>query len=113
MFCWVLSACPVLIGICSPLVELGNLLPHLLVFTDEHRVKGRVLQDDFGRFEAELKDALEKIWDKRSGEDGTPALNTWASRMEEKERERRINPIERVTKPEISEAEWKLKPFQW
>ena len=88
-------------------------MPHLLVFTDEHRVKGRALQDDFGRFEAELKDALEKIWDKQSGEDGAPALDTWASRMEEKERERRIDPIERVVKPGFAEEEWRIKLFQW
>lgn len=93
--------------------ELGNLLPHLLAFTEEHRVEGRALQDDFGRFEVELKNALEEIWEKQPGEDETAALDTWASRMQEKEKERRINPTERVAKPGFTREDWRVKPFQW
>lgn len=93
-------------------VELGSLLPHLLAFTEEHRAEGKALHDEFGRFQSELKAALEEIWDKNPGEDRTATVDTWASRMEEKEKERRVNPTERVPKPRFTGDQWRIKLFQ-
>ncbi|KAK1230942.1 putative elongator complex protein 1 [Marasmius sp. AFHP31] len=99
--------------------EARKLLPHLLQFTPEHRGEGLEMQEDVDGFERELKEAVDEIWTKAGGEgegkEGqeattAPTADSWASRMEEIERNRRINPIERVSKPDFgSNQEWRMK----
>ncbi|KAK7052844.1 putative elongator complex protein 1 [Paramarasmius palmivorus] len=99
--------------------EAGKLLPHLLQFTLQHREEGLEMQDDVARLEQELKDAIDEIWAKTMSNEGreeqgptVPTTDSWAARMEEVERNRRINPIDRVTKPEILTADWRLKLYE-
>lgn len=73
------------------------------------------MQRDLETLEHELKDAVEEIWAKKlEGEDGeaqAPLPDSWATRMEEIEKNRRINPVDRVPKPDLtaSNQEWKMK----
>ncbi|KAF9529755.1 Elongator complex protein 1 [Crepidotus variabilis] len=104
--------------------ETRALLPHLFRFTEEHRAEGSLLQNDVGNIEAELKAALDEIWTRaadpedggtddlvRAGEPMTPSTGEgWAARMAEKERIARVNPLDKVEKPEISHStqDWKV-----
>lgn len=94
--------------------ETRSLLPHLFRFTDEHRAEGLALQRDVAAFETELKAALEEVWARPppEGEDGEDAepIEGWASRMAEKEKSARVNPLDKVMKPDISHAtrDWRL-----
>ncbi|ESK87867.1 pol ii transcription elongation factor [Moniliophthora roreri MCA 2997] len=98
--------------------EAGKLLPHLLQFTPEHRDEGMAMQEDVAQLEQELKTAIDEIWTKTPVVEGqdqepvVPAQDSWAARMEEVERNRRINPAERVPKPDILSADWKLKLYE-
>ncbi|KAF8633329.1 hypothetical protein AX17_004501 [Amanita inopinata Kibby_2008] len=88
--------------------EAGNILPHLLQFTPEHREEGRLLQNELTEFHLELEKALEEIWAKRTDEENTQA-DGWAARMQEIERNKTINPIDKVPKPEISRGDdWRI-----
>jgi len=89
--------------------EVGSLLPHLLHFTEEHREEGMALQDDLGKFEAELNAAVEEIWRKPTEPDGDTGTKGWAARMEEKEKERQANPIEKVEKPGLNRTDWRIQ----
>ena len=89
--------------------EVGSLLPHLLQFTDEHREEGIALQDSLDKFEAELSAAVEQVWRKPDELNGDGGTRGWAARMEEKEKQ--INPIERVEKPGLNRADWRVKQF--
>jgi IkappaB kinase complex, IKAP component len=85
--------------------EARSLLPHLSQFTPEHRAAARLLQDDLRQFELELKEALEEIWPK-------PIENedTWASRMEEREKGRQTDAVDKVPKPDLSRAvDWQMR----
>ncbi|EEB98896.1 hypothetical protein MPER_01516 [Moniliophthora perniciosa FA553] len=97
--------------------EAGKLLPHLLQFTPEHRDEGMAMQEDVVQLEQGLKTAIDEIWTKTppEGQDQEPVVpmqDSWAARMEEIERNRRINPIERVPKPDILSADWRLKLYE-
>ncbi|KAF5354980.1 hypothetical protein D9756_005531 [Leucocoprinus leucothites] len=110
--------------------EVQNLLPHLIQFSTEHREEGGKLQKDIESLEEELGSAVTEIWMKPQpeGQQGEPdaeaaaggatALplpspdSTWASRMEEFERNRRVNPVERVPKPEMRKNDgWKMRLY--
>ncbi|KAG6918878.1 hypothetical protein DXG01_010942 [Tephrocybe rancida] len=92
--------------------EARNLLPHLLQFTPEHREEGVAMQQHLVDFEEELKRTLEEIWAK-SAEEAT--VDSWATRMEEVERERRVNPIDKVAKPELpsSNKGWRINLYDF
>lgn len=92
---------------------MSNLLPHLLHFTDEHRAEGVALQDDLSQFEGELKAAVEQIWKKSDQTEGDVKSESWAARMEAKEKDKQTDPIDRVEKPGVSEADWEIKLFHW
>lgn len=84
------------------------------------------MQQELSEFEAELGAAIEEIWavsiisSAPDGDDQTAASqsqDSWAARMEEAERQRRINPLERVAKPQIDGdssvgKDWKMKLFE-
>ena len=87
--------------------EVKKLLPHLLQFSKAHRAEGEALQQAFSEFDKELREAIEEIWKKPEAEQEQP-VDSWTTRMQEKEKDRLIDPIERVQKPEMGVVEWKL-----
>ncbi|KAI0326070.1 IkappaB kinase complex IKAP component [Cubamyces sp. BRFM 1775] len=93
--------------------DSASLLPHLLQFTEEHRAEAASLQQELQDFAAELTAAVEEIWKKApEGEEGTetvPAADSWAARMEAYEKQKHINPVDKVAKPEMGKPEWKLR----
>lgn len=88
--------------------EARGLLPHLLQFTKEHREEGHCMQQHLVQFEMELKDTLDEIWARPPEE--TP-VDSWALRMTEAERDRKVNPIDKVPKPEFPASGWKVALF--
>lgn len=72
-----------------------------------HRVEGEALQEVLSAFDKELRDTIEEIW-KKTGVDQEQLADSWAARMQEKERDRLIEPIERVQKPEMGAVEFSL-----
>jgi len=85
--------------------EVKKLLPHLLQFSKAHRAEGEALQQTFSAFDKELREAIEEIW---PGVEQEQPVESWTARMQEKERDRLIDPIERVQKPEMGVVEWRL-----
>lgn len=90
--------------------EARNLLPHLSQFSDEHQEEGLALQQDLDELEQELKASLEEIW-KKPAEDEEDE-DSWAKRMEEAEKKKLVNATDKVTKPELSRVDWRMKMFQ-
>ncbi|KDQ56269.1 hypothetical protein JAAARDRAFT_36447 [Jaapia argillacea MUCL 33604] len=92
--------------------ETSNLLPHLLQFTPEHRAEGISLQSDLAAFEVELKQAVEEVWTRPPSEtqqDEEGAVGDgWAKRMEQIEKNRMVNPLDKVVKPDVSAGEWRI-----
>ncbi|KAI0785729.1 IkappaB kinase complex IKAP component [Abortiporus biennis] len=86
-----------------------NLLPHLFQFTEKHREEGLELQQEIVDFAQELQLAVEEIWKKveREGEPTTP--EGWAARMQEIEKQRQIDPLDKVAKPELTKRDWNTK----
>ncbi|PPQ93843.1 hypothetical protein CVT25_013552 [Psilocybe cyanescens] len=90
--------------------ETRSLLPHLLRFTDDHREEGMQLQREVGDFELELKAALEEIWACPPPADEEEAIpDGWAARMAENEKNKAVNPLEKVPKPDVSRSkDWRV-----
>lgn len=92
--------------------EARDVLPHLFQFTSEHREEGQALQAELSEFENELGKALEEVWTKAADED-VPPIDSWAARMEERERNKTVNPIDKVPKPELPRGEnWRIRLFE-
>ncbi|KIL68708.1 hypothetical protein M378DRAFT_8174 [Amanita muscaria Koide BX008] len=92
--------------------EASSLLPHLFQFTEEHREEGRALQAELSEFENELGKALEEVWTKAEDDDKAD-VDSWAARMEEAERQKGINPIDKVPKPEVQGGgSWRINLFE-
>ncbi|RDB24885.1 Elongator complex protein 1 [Hypsizygus marmoreus] len=92
--------------------EARGLLPHLLQFTPEHRQEGLEMQKYLFEFETELKTSLEEIWFRPAEE---VPVDSWATRMEEVDMERKTNPIDKVPKPELPSGNggWRLNLFDF
>ncbi|GLB37914.1 hypothetical protein LshimejAT787_0409650 [Lyophyllum shimeji] len=92
--------------------EARGLLPHLLQFTTEHRQEGLEMQKQLTEFGEELKLSLEEIWFRPPEE---VPVDSWASRMEELEMARRVNPVDKVPKPELpsSNSAWRINLFDY
>jgi len=87
-------------------------LPHLLRFTAEHREEGLGLQNEVGGFEVELREIIDEIWTTAAEENGAIVPGGWASRMAEAERNKAVNLLEKVLKPDISQGkDWRVKLF--
>ncbi|KAI0828044.1 IkappaB kinase complex IKAP component [Trametes gibbosa] len=91
----------------------ASLLPHLLQFTDEHRVEAASLQQELSGLAEELSEAVEEIW-KKAPESEEPSealrpMDSWAARMEAHEKQKHISPVDKVVKPELARPEWKLQ----
>ncbi|KAJ3809935.1 IkappaB kinase complex IKAP component [Lentinula aff. lateritia] len=103
--------------------EGKKLLAHLIRFTAQHREDGLAMQRELSELEAELNATVEEIWATPTdavGLDGQtqsmqPLQDTWAVRMDDAQRQRKINPMERIAKPQVDsdgdEKEWKMKLF--
>ncbi|KAG2050912.1 pol II transcription elongation factor [Suillus hirtellus] len=89
--------------------EIKKLLPHLLQLSQAHREEGVALQIEFDHLQCELRTAIEDIWKKP--DESTP-VDSWATRMQEKAKEQLVEPLQRVSKPEMSTSEWSLKLLQ-
>lgn len=89
--------------------EARGLLPHLLQFTEEHREEGLSMQRLLLQFETELKDSLDEIWARPPEE--TPPLDSWALRVTEAERDRKVNLVDKVPKPIFPSSGWKVTLF--
>ncbi|KAG9312245.1 IKI3 family-domain-containing protein [Chiua virens] len=87
--------------------EVKKLLPHLLHFSNAHRTEGQSLQQEVSAFDTELRTVIDEIW-KKPGIEQEQSMDSWAARMQEKEKERLIDPNERVSKPEMGIVEWEL-----
>jgi elongator complex protein 1 len=99
------------VAFCNVSAESENVLPHLWQFTVEHRSAGKSLQHDLCQFEIELREAVGKIWARAEPDSEAVLEDTWSSRMAEKEKERLVEPVVRVVKPEVSEKDWRLDLF--
>lgn len=94
------------------------MLPHLFQFSGQHRHEGRALQADVVEFERELKEAVDEIWSRGVTEEDPSKdpdaveEDTWATRMAELERQRLINPLGRVSKPDVIRIDkWKMNLY--
>jgi elongator complex protein 1 len=65
------------------------------------------LQADMDQFEVELKTAVEEIWHKPIEKDDAGAED-WTGI---KEKERQLNPTDRVEKPGLNDTHWQLKLY--
>lgn len=97
-------------------VEVESLLPHLLEFSEEHRVAARALQKEVDAFGTEMRDAVDKLWPPKTARyddsgnllpSSSSATSSWAERMEEKKRMKQ-DAIERIERPEIAAAAWRI-----
>ncbi|KAG6888546.1 hypothetical protein C0992_008245 [Termitomyces sp. T32_za158] len=79
--------------------EARDLLHHLLQFTPEHRKEGMAMQKHLTDFGDELQRSLNEVWMKPGEE--TP-IDSWATRMEQLEKARRANPVDKVPELELS-----------
>ncbi|KAJ3881879.1 IkappaB kinase complex IKAP component [Lentinula edodes] len=103
--------------------EGKKLLPHLIRFTAQHREDGLVMQRELSEFEAELSATVEEIWATPTDAVGIdsqtqttqPLQDTWAVRMDDAQRQQKINPMERIAKPQVDgngdEKDWRMKLF--
>lgn len=89
--------------------EIKKLLPHLLQLSQALREEGVTLQVEFDYLQSELRAAIEDIWKKP---DEPAPVDSWATRMQEKAKEQLVEPLQRVSKPEMSTSEWRLKLLQ-
>lgn len=67
------------------------------------------MQDDLLSFNTELQEAVEEIWKKQDIEGQDGSQEGWAARMQELEKRRQIDPLDKVAKPELSKHEWNPK----
>lgn len=87
--------------------QARSVLPHLLQFTDRHREEGLLVQQRLLQFEEELKDSVNEIWAKPPDEE---PIDSRTFRMKEAEKDKRINPVEKVPKPELAGLnDWNIK----
>ncbi|KAF8911562.1 IkappaB kinase complex IKAP component [Gymnopilus junonius] len=95
--------------------EARALLPHLFRFSESHREEGLELQREVSDFEVELKAALDDIWARPPAEDDGEAIpDGWAARMAEREKNKVINPLDKVPKPGIAQAkDWRMNLFDF
>lgn len=89
-------------------------MPHLLRFTTvhAHRTAARELQNEVAAFAREIAEAFDEVWPAPT--DNTeavvePAVDSWAARMAEREKERE-RAIKAIVKPELRAPEtWRAR----
>jgi elongator complex protein 1 len=88
--------------------DAASVLPHLVHFTPQHRAEAVKLQEDLTLFHVELDTAVGEIWRKETDTD-TAHAESWAKRMEQVEKARWIDPIDRISKPELTAPSWRVR----
>ncbi|CAK5281923.1 unnamed protein product [Mycena citricolor] len=90
--------------------DARSLLPHLVQLSPEHAAEGRELQSELAQFEAELVAAVAEFWRKADHAEGDGGEeDSWAKRQEILAKQRMIDPVERVPKPNPIGEEWRIK----
>lgn len=68
------------------------------------------MQEELSAFETELHAAIQEIWTKPPTVEGeVSSSDGWAARMQEYEKQRQIDPLEKVPKPELPSGQWNVK----
>ncbi|KAI9441755.1 IKI3 family-domain-containing protein [Lactarius indigo] len=92
--------------------EAAALVPHLLRFTSVHRAAARELQDEVAAFSREIAEAFDEVWPALAKDTETvaePAVDSWAVRMAEREKERE-RAVRAIVKPELRMPEtWRTR----
>jgi elongator complex protein 1 len=83
--------------------EAASILPHLAQFTAEHYEIGVTLQDHLSRFEQQVKEAVEEIWEKSVNSE------TLAMSMGTEKEGPRVNPTDKLTKPDVIRHAWQTE----
>ena len=109
--------CVLIIVLPLSIEEAKNLLPHLYEFGGEYREEGLEMQSELTAFEQELKETIEEVWTRSAEDEVDPttatAEDTWAARMAEVERSRRINPLDKVARPDVIRGDkWRINLYE-
>lgn len=67
------------------------------------------MQDEIAEFSDELKATIEESWKKSLEAEAETSLEGWAARMQEYERQKRIDPLDKVSRPELAKQDWNEK----
>lgn len=68
------------------------------------------MQDEVLSFEKELLEAVEEIWKKPAEVEGeAQTADSWTVRMQEHDKRQAVDPMEKVTKPEVTKRMWNAK----
>lgn len=77
----------------------------------EHREEGLRLQNEVEAFEVELKECIEEIWTRPVEVD---VSDGWAAKMAEVERNKAVNPLDKVAKPDLFQGkDWRMNKGLW
>ncbi|KAI0686278.1 Elongator complex protein 1 [Cytidiella melzeri] len=85
----------------ATLADAAHLIPHLFQLSPTHHTEGVLLQTDVFAFQQELHASVEEIWTKTPQTDDGAEEEGWATRMKEYERQKRVDPLEKVGRPEV------------
>jgi elongator complex protein 1 len=93
--------------------EAAALVPHLLRFTTVlHRTAACELQNEAAAFSREIAEAFDEVWPAPTEDMETvaePAVDSWAARMAEREKERE-RAVKAIVKPELRAPEtWRTR----
>ena len=126
-YVWIVYSAPFRSFYAPFVADATHLLPHLFQFpTPAHKDEGLSLQEEVSDFEKELQSAIDEIWTKTSSQapnnEDTASMSSaigatdigtegmqdgWAKRMREYELNSRLDPLDKVQKPDVQKVEWK------
>ncbi len=87
--------------------DAERLIPHLTVFSDEHRVEAKELQEEVLDLHRELEGAVEVVWPQKNEQDEEGEFGgDWASMMQGRIAKRRFA-VEQIVKPTLTSTGWK------
>jgi len=96
--------------------EAGQLLPHMLQFTDEHREEGKALQAGLVALQEELSKAIEDVWSRPPGSETKDVMATSGAQNATGvnfppgvgEIVKPQDPLDKIAKPQIVEQTWRV-----
>lgn len=56
-----------------------------------------------------MREALDEIWARYTDAEGEPTEDSWATRMEAHEKQQRINPLDKISKPDLGKLDWGIR----
>ncbi|KLO09706.1 IkappaB kinase complex, IKAP component [Schizopora paradoxa] len=90
--------------------DAERLIPHLMVFSDEHRAEAKDLQAEILDFRKEIELSIDIVWPSKTEQDEDGELasfgGNWASMIEGRIAKRRFA-VEQIVKPTLSSSDWK------